>query len=227
MKIAIIPARGGSKRIPKKNIREFNSKPIIAWSIQAAQESGCFDRVIVSTDSKEIANTAKLFGAEVPFLRDKNLSDDHTPTLPVISDAISRLEDEIEFVCCIYPTAPFVKPDDISKGLKIIMEQKVDFVFTATKYNYPIQRALRLDQDGTVSMLQPDQENVRSQDLEDTFHDAGQFYWGRSDAWLEGRPILNNSCILEVLESHSQDIDTEDDWRKAEIKFRLLQLEEC
>ncbi len=227
MKIAIIPARGGSKRIPKKNIREFNSKPIIAWSIQAAQESGCFDRVIVSTDSKEIANTAKLFGAEVPFLRDKNLSDDHTPTLPVISDAISRLEDEIEFVCCIYPTAPFVKPDDISKGLKIIMEQKVDFVFTATKYNYPIQRALRLDQDGTVSMLQPDQENVRSQDLEDTFHDAGQFYWGRSDAWLEGRPILNNSCILEVLESHSQDIDTEDDWRKAEIKFRLLQQEEC
>jgi len=227
MKIAIIPARGGSKRIPKKNIREFNSKPIIGWSIQAALESGCFDRVIVSTDSKEIANTAKLFGAEVPFLRDKNLSDDHTPTLPVISDAISRLEDEIEFVCCIYPTAPFVKPDDISKGLKIIMEQKVDFVFTATKYNYPIQRALRLDQDGRVSMLQPDQENVRSQDLEDTFHDAGQFYWGRSDAWLEGRPILNNSCILEVLESHSQDIDTEDDWRKAEIKFRLLQLEEC
>ncbi len=227
MKIAIIPARGGSKRIPKKNIREFNSKPIIGWSIQAALESGCFDRVIVSTDSKEIASTAKLFGAEVPFLRDKNLSDDHTPTLPVISDAISRLEDEIEFVCCIYPTAPFVKPDDISKGLKIIMEQKVDFVFTATKYNYPIQRALRLDQDGRVSMLQPDQENVRSQDLEDTFHDAGQFYWGRSDAWLEGRPILNNSCILEVLESHSQDIDTEDDWRKAEIKFRLLQLEEC
>jgi pseudaminic acid cytidylyltransferase len=227
MNIAIIPARGGSKRILKKNIREFNNKPIIAWSIQAALESGCFDRVIVSTDSKEIASTAKLFGAEVPFLRDKNLSDDHTPTLPVISDAISQLEDEIEFACCIYPTAPFVKPDDISKGLKIIMEQKVDFVFTATKYNYPIQRALRLDQDGTVSMLQPDQENVRSQDLEDTFHDAGQFYWGVSDAWLEGRPILNNSCILEVLESHSQDIDTEDDWRKAEIKFRLLQLEEC
>lgn len=227
MKVAIIPARGGSKRIPKKNIREFNNKPIIAWSIQAALESACFDRVIVSTDSKEIASTAKLFGAEVPFLRDKNLSDDHTSTLPVISDAISRLEDEIEFACCIYPTAPFVKPDDISKGLKIITEQKVDFVFTATKYNYPIQRALRLDQDGTVSMLQPDQENVRSQDLEDTFHDAGQFYWGRSDAWLEGRPILNNSRILEVLELHSQDIDTEDDWRKAEIKFRLLQLEEC
>jgi len=226
MKVAIIPARGGSKRIPKKNIREFNNKPIIAWSIQAALESGCFDRVIVSTDSKEIASTAKLFGAEVPFLRDKNLSDDHTSTLPVISDAISRLEDEIEFACCIYPTAPFVKPDDISKALKIITEQKVDFVFTATKYNYPIQRALRLDQDGTVSMLQPDQENVRSQDLEDTFHDAGQFYWGRSDAWLEGRPILNNSRILEVLELHSQDIDTEDDWRKAEIKFRLLQLEE-
>lgn len=227
MKVAIIPARGGSKRIPKKNIREFNNKPIIAWSIQAALESGCFDRVIVSTDSKEIASTAKLFGAEVPFLRDKNLSDDYTSTLPVISDAISRLEDEIEFACCIYPTAPFVKPDDISKALKIITEQKVDFVFTATKYNYPIQRALRLDQDGTVSMLQPDQENVRSQDLEDTFHDAGQFYWGRSDAWLEGRPILNNSRILEVLELHSQDIDTEDDWRKAEIKFRLLQLEEC
>lgn len=227
MNVAIIPARGGSKRIPKKNIREFNSKPIIAWSIQAALESGCFDRVIVSTDSKEIASTAKLFGAEVPFLRDKNLSDDHTPTLPVISDAISRLEDGIEFACCIYPTAPFVKPDDISKGLKIIMEQKVDFVFTATKYNYPIQRALRLNQDGTVSMMQPDQENVRSQDLEDTFHDAGQFYWGRSDAWLEGRPILNNSCILKVLESHSQDIDTEEDWRKAEIKFTLLQQEEC
>ena len=227
MKVAIIPARGGSKRIPKKNIREFNNKPIIAWSIQAALESGCFDRVIVSTDSKEIASTAKLFGAEVPFLRDKNLSDDYTSTLPVISDAISRLEDEIEFACCIYPTAPFVKPDDISKALKIITEQKVDFVFTATKYNYPIQRALRLDQDGTVSMLQPDQENVRSQDLEDTFHDAGQFYWGRSDAGLEGRPILNNSRILEVLELHSQDIDTEDDWRKAEIKFRLLQLEEC
>lgn len=227
MNVAIIPARGGSKRIPKKNIREFNSKPIIAWSIQAALESDCFDRVIVSTDSKEIASTAKLFGAEVPFLRDKNLSDDHTPTLPVISDAISRLEGEIEFACCIYPTAPFVKPDDISKGLKIIMEQKVDFVFTATKYNYPIQRALRLNQDGTVSMMQPDQENVRSQDLEDTFHDAGQFYWGRSDAWLEGRPILNNSCILKVLESHSQDIDTEEDWRKAEIKFTLLQQEEC
>lgn len=226
MKVAIIPARGGSKRIPKKNIREFNKKPIIGWSIQAAFEADCFDRVIVSTDSEEIANTAKLFGAEVPFLRGKSLSDDHTPTSPVISDAISRLEDEIEFACCIYPTAPFIKSADINKALQIIIKNKVDFVFTATKYSYPIQRALRLDKDGIVKMLNSDQENVRSQDLEDSFHDAGQFYWGKSDAWLEGRPILNNSCILEVLEEHSQDIDTEDDWRKAEIKFRLLQKEE-
>ena len=224
MKVAIIPARGGSKRIPKKNIREFNNKPIIGWSIQAALAAGCFDRVIVSTDSMEIADTAKLYGAEIPFIRDKSLSDDYTSTSPVISDAITRLKEEIEFVCCIYPTAPFIKPADINKGLQIIIDNKVDFVFTATKYSHPIQRALQLDKHGRVKMLNSDQENVRSQDLEDSFHDAGQFYWGKSDAWLEGKPILNNACILEVLEENSQDIDTMDDWRKAEIKFRLLQL---
>ncbi|MDA9936218.1 pseudaminic acid cytidylyltransferase [Gammaproteobacteria bacterium] len=225
MIIAVIPARGGSKRIPNKNIREFHDKPIIGWSIEAAIEAGCFDRVIVSTDSEQISEIAKKFGAEVPFIRNQDLADDYTPTLSVISDSIQKLDCDVDYACCIYPTAPFVTPKDLNKGLKIIESKKVNYVFAATRYNYPIQRALKIQKNGLVSMLDPELENHRSQDLELMYHDAGQFYWGKSDAWLNQRPIFQNSCILEVPEERSQDIDNEDDWNNAEIKFKFLKKE--
>jgi len=224
MRVAIIPARSGSKRIPNKNIRIFAGKPIIGWSIEAALEAECFDKVIVSTDSEKIAEIARDFGAEVPFLRQADLSGDHVSTAPVISDVLRNIKMDVDYACCIYATAPLLEPKKILEGLQLIEAQNVDFVFSATRYSYPIQRALKKNSNQMVTMLNPDLENVRSQDLEVMFHDAGQFYWGKSNAWLEGKPILHNSCILEILEEHAHDIDTEKDWRQAEIKFELLQL---
>lgn len=223
MRVAIIPARSGSKRIPNKNIRTFAGKPIIGWSIEAALEAECFDKIIVSTDSEKIAEIARDFGAEVPFLRHADLSGDHVSTAPVISDVLRNIRIDVDYACCIYATAPLLEPKKIFEGLQLIEAQNVDFVFSATRYSYPIQRALKKNSNQMVTMLNPDLENVRSQDLEVMFHDAGQFYWGKSNAWLEGKPILHNSCILEILEEHAHDIDTEEDWRQAEIKFELLQ----
>ncbi|NGX17175.1 pseudaminic acid cytidylyltransferase [Wenzhouxiangella sp. XN24] len=228
MKLAVIPARGGSKRIPRKNIRAFCGKPIIAWSIEAALRSGCFDRVIVSTDDAGIAEVARAHGAEVPFIRPVALSDDHTPTVPVIAHAIRWCEAEadaraIEAACCIYATAPFCRAEDLRAGEEILMQESVDYAFPVVSYGFPIQRALRITTDGHVAMFQPEHAATRSQDLEPAYHDAGQWYWGKRAAWLSERPIFSPASRPLVLPAERvQDIDTPEDWARAELMFQVL-----
>lgn len=229
MKLAIIPARGGSKRIPRKNIKLFCAKPMIAWSIEAALQSGCFDQVIVSTDDEEIADVARCHGATVPFMRPTELSDDYTGTIPVIRHAIEWVNAQgqsVEQACCLYATAPFVSPDDIRRGLNILLDTCSDYAFSVTSYAFPIQRAIRLNAEGRVEMFNPEHFNTRSQDLEEAFHDAGQFYWGKADAWLQGRMIFSPASGPVALPRHRvQDIDTPEDWVRAEWLFKAMQAE--
>lgn len=225
MKLCLIPARGGSKRIPRKNIREFCGKPMIAWSIQAAQASGCFDQIIVSTDDKEIADVAQQWGADVPFMRPAHLADDFAGTTPVVTHAVQWQQShglELTAVCCLYATAPFAEPSEIRQGLEWLEQAPADrFVFTATGYASPIQRALRLDPvSGETFMWQPDQFNKRSQDLEPAYHDAGQFYWGRPQAWLQSGNLFEGSKPLLLPRWRVQDIDTQDDWIRAELLYK-------
>lgn len=226
MNLAVIPARGGSKRIPRKNIRQFGGKPMVVWSIDAARESGCFDRVIVSTDDAEIAKIAQDHGAEVPFMRPPELSDDHTGTVPVIAHAVKWAHsqgDTVDLVCCIYATAPFVRPEDLQRGLAILESTQCNYAFSVTSYAFPIQRALHISSDGRVSMMQPEHLNTRSQDLEEAFHDAGQFYWGRASAWLHHQPIFSTASAPVLLPRHRvQDIDTLEDWERAEWLFKAM-----
>jgi len=226
MKLAVIPARGGSKRIPRKNIREFCGKPIIAWSIEAALESGCFDRVVVSTDDHEIAEVASACGADVPFMRPAELSDDHTPTVPVIAHAVrwhEENEGEVAAACCIYATAPFCRPGDLREGLRLLAEGDADYVFSVAGYGFPIQRAVRITAEGRIEMFQPEHATTRSQDLDPAYHDAGQWYWGTREAWLEGRPIFSPASRPVVIPAaRVQDIDTPEDWERAELMFRAL-----
>lgn len=228
MKIAIIPARGGSKRIPRKNIKAFHGKPMIAYSIEAALASGCFDKVIVSTDDAEIAQVAQAHGAEVPFLRPTDISDDYATTMDVMAHAIHWCQKEgwdIEAVCCLYATAPFVRPEDLQQGYALLQETGVQFVFSATSFPFPIQRAIKLGQDGGVSMFAPENEQVRSQDLEEAYHDAGQFYWGQTDAFVEKRSVFSShSRIVLLPRKRVQDIDTLEDWEFAESLFTALKL---
>lgn len=230
MKLAIIPARGGSKRIPRKNIKPFCGKPMIAWSIEAALQSGCFDRIIVSTDDAEIAAVARQHGAEVPFMRPAELSDDHTGTIPVIRHAIEWCNQQgqrVELACCLYATAPFVRAEDLLRGLATLQDNDCEYAFSVTSYAFPIQRAVRINADGRVEMFNPEHFNTRSQDLEEAFHDAGQFYWGRSDAWLEGKQIFTPDSLAVMLPRHRvQDIDTPEDWERAEWLFRAMQARE-
>lgn len=223
--ICILPARGGSKRIPRKNIREFCGQPMIAWPLRAAIESGCFARIIVSTDDDEIAQVAQSCGAEVPFRRPPALADDHTPTVPVIADAIAQLGLGPDVpVCCLYPTAPFVTPADLRAGLVRLEDSAAPFVLAVTSYAYPIQRALRRDATGRVEMFDPAQMLTRSQDLEEAWHDAGQFYWGRAQSWTSGGGILEAGAHgLALPRYRVQDIDTEEDWQRAELTLRALQ----
>jgi N-acylneuraminate cytidylyltransferase len=227
MKIAIIPARGGSKRIPCKNIKPFCGKPMIAWPIIAARQSGCFERIIVSTDDSGIAEVARVCGAEVPFIRPVELSDDYTGTIPVIAHAIRwhLQHGKIpEAVCCIYATAPFVTKEDLLQGYQILENAACDYAFTITSYASPIQRAIRITSAGRVEMFYPEHFNTRSQDLEKAYHDAGQFYWGRVDAWLSGKPIFSQNSAPVILQRHRvQDIDTPEDWERAERIFITLQ----
>ena len=229
MKLAIIPARGGSKRIPRKNIKLFCEKPMIAWSIEAALQSGCFDQVIVSTDDEEIADVARRYGATVPFVRPAELSDDHTGTIPVIRHAIEWVnaqEQSVEQACCLYATAPFVSPEDIRRGFDTLLDTGSDYAFSVTSYAFPIQRAIRLNAEGRVEMFNPEHFNTRSQDLEEAFHDAGQFYWGKADAWLQGRMIFSPASVPVALPRHRvQDIDTPEDWVRAEWLFKAMQAE--
>ncbi len=228
MKLAVIPARGGSKRIPRKNVRPFGGKPMIAWSIEAALGSGCFDRVIVSTDDEEIATVARQCGAQVPFMRPPELSDDHTGTIPVIAHAIRAEREQgndATAVCCIYATAPFVRAADIVQGLNLLETSGSDYAFTVTSYAFPIQRAVRITAASRVEMFWPAEFNTRSQDLEPAFHDAAQFYWGRPSAWLSGKPIFSSNSTPFLLPRHLvQDIDTQEDWERAELMLAAMSL---
>lgn len=227
MRLAVIPARGGSKRIPRKNIRPFCGKPMIVWSIEAALRSACFDQVIVSTDDAEIAEAARIHGASVPFMRPAELSDEHTGTIPVIGHAIEWFQKQGDTpgqVCCIYATAPFVRAEDIQQGLRVLEQTGGDYAFSVTSYASPIQRAIRITPHGRVEMFQPEHFNTRSQDLEEAFHDAGQFYWGSATAWLTGKPIFSPDAAPIILPRHRvQDIDTHADWARAEWMFKVLQ----
>lgn len=227
MKVAIIPARGGSKRVPRKNVKPFCGKAMIAWSIQAAQLSGCFDHIIVSTDDDEIAEVARVHGAQVPFMRPPELSDDHTGTIPVIAHAIDWMTTNIapvENACCLYATAPFVRAEDLKHGFEALKRTGADYAFSVTSYAFPIQRAIRITSEQRVEMFNPEYFNTRSQDLEDAFHDAGQFYWGRAEAWLAGKPIFSHAATPIILPRHRvQDIDTPEDWERAELMFAALQ----
>ncbi len=229
MKLAVIPARGGSKRIPRKNIKPFCGKPMIAWSIEAAIESGCFDRIIVSTDDKEVADVARKHGAEVPFMRPAELSDDYTGTIPVICHAIEWQKQHGSSptaVCCIYATAPFLRVEELLRGLEYLEKTGADYAFSVTKYEFPIQRAIRIASSRRVEMLYPENFNTRSQDIEETYHDAAQFYWGLSQAWLAGRTIFSEVAVPVVLPNHRvQDIDTPEDWECAERMFKSIALE--
>lgn len=229
MIVAVIPARGGSKRIPRKNIKDFCGKPMIAWSIEAAITSRCFDRVIVSTDDDEIAAVASDWGAETPFIRPAALSDDYTGTIPVIAHAIEWLgerDQAPQVVCCLYATAPFVQPDDLQVGWQALQSAGVEYAFSVTSYAFPIQRALRLTAEGRLAMFQPEHFTTRSQDLEEAWHDAGQFYWGRAEAWRAGTPIFSERAVPVKLPRHRvQDIDTPDDWHRAEWLFKAWQAE--
>jgi pseudaminic acid cytidylyltransferase len=226
MKIAVIPARGGSKRIPRKNIKSFCGKPMIAWSIEAALQSGCFDHVVVSTDDGEIADVARQCGAQVPFMRPPILSDDHTGTIPVIRHAIEWFNERghvSDQVCCIYATAPFVSAADIQRGLNILTTAGSEYAFAVTKYPFPIQRAIRVSDRGRVAMYNPAHFNTRSQDLDEAFHDAGQFYWGRATAWLTGKVIFGpHAAVVQLPRYRVQDIDTAEDWQMAEYLFHAF-----
>lgn len=220
--MAVIPARGGSKRIPRKNIRDFDGKPIIAYSIDCAKQSGLFDRIIVSTDDEEITDVARDFGAEVPFLRPPDLADDFTGTTEVIAHAVDWIKREwsadISAVCCIYPTAPFISADDLAKGLFSLESGDWQYVFSATDFGSSIFRSFGKDTNGGLEMFFPDRFDARSQDLPDALHDCGQFYWGRPDAWLGNLRIFDkHSSIVTIPRWRVQDIDSEEDWIRAEL----------
>ena len=224
--ICVIPARGGSKRITKKNIRPFNRKPIIYWSIKAAKESNLFDDVIVSTDDEEIAEIASSFGATVPFLRPSSLSDDFTGILPVINHAVSWYKENIEnvsAVCCIFATAPFIDYRKIVEGYEIFNKKKCSYVLSVTNYGFPVQRAFSLGSKGEINLLFDDHIDKRSQDLEEVYHDAGQFYWCNIDAVTQFESMFSKNSYPIVLPRYLvNDIDTEDDWRIAEQKYAYI-----
>lgn len=224
MNIAIIPARGGSKRIPGKNIKEFAGKPLIAYSIEAAKASGLFDKIIISTDSEDVAEVAKSWGAEVPFMRPDELSNDVVGTHPVTNHAIKFCIEHFykpEFCCCIYATAPFLQAEYLQQGLDSLNQHRdKSFAFSITSFPFPVQRALKIDQ-GVIAPLYPEYIGKRSQDLEEAYHDAGQFYWGRTDDYLSNKKIFSQHSLPVVLPRHLvQDIDTPEDWQRAELMYK-------
>jgi N-acylneuraminate cytidylyltransferase len=226
LNIAVIPARSGSKRIPKKNIKIFCGKPMIAWSIEEAINSKCFDKVIVSTDCKKIKEVAEQYGAEVPFLRPDILSDDFVPTIPVIQHAIKKLNDlkvDVDNVCCVYATAPFISSSSIAAGLKKLNKNNYDYVFSAATFPSSIHRALSLDSKDIVRMYDLKNISSRSQDISEAWQDVGQFYWGKKEAWLAGKEIFNSySSILPIDRKFAHDIDTIEDWNLAELFHKVI-----
>jgi len=221
--VAIIPARGGSKRIPRKNLKPFDGVPMIARSIRTALDSGLFDQVVVSTDDEEIAELAQAHGAQVPFLRPAELADDFTGTAAVIVHALQQLP-HFDYACCVYATAPLLQARFLRQGFELL-EQHPDksFAFSVTDFGFPVQRALTLDGQGALTALYPEFRNTRSQDLPAAFQDAGQFYWGRSEAWLRGEILYSPASLPVILPRHLvQDIDTAEDWKRAEYLYAAL-----
>ncbi len=225
MKIAIIPARGGSKRIPRKNIRAFAGKPMIAHAIDAAHRCGLFDRVVVSTDDEEITAVAKTHRAEVPFTRPAELADDHTPTVPVIAHAVEacrRLGWGVSHACCIYPGVPFIEAEDLREALALLESTGADYCFPVTEFASAVQRALRRLHDGRMEPIDRRYELTRTQDLEPAYHDAGQFYWGKAEAWLTNKLIHSSGVGLPIPGWRVVDIDTPADWDRAELLYRAI-----
>lgn len=229
MNVCIIPARGGSKRIHQKNIKIFNGKPIIAYSIEAALNCNCFDKVIVSTDNREIADVSKEYGAEVPFTRPAELSDDQAGTLPVIKHAIEWFESHydisLEYVCCIYATAPFVKIDTIAEAFIELQKSSMDYCISVASFPFPIQRAVKITKTRRLKMFSPEYFITRSQDLEKAYYDAGQFYWGKGEAFKRQVPFFSECSMAHVIPGYLvQDIDEPEDWMKAEFMYQSLKL---
>ncbi|MDU9048380.1 MAG: pseudaminic acid cytidylyltransferase [Candidatus Electrothrix sp. Rat3] len=227
MNLAVIPARGGSKRIPRKNIKAFAGKPIIAYSIEAALRSELFQDVVVSTDDSEIADIAKQFGASVPFMRPPELADDYAGTLEVIAHAITEISrlwrTQPDYTCCIYATAPLIQVQDIVQGYNLLKTKNKYYAFPVTSFSFPVQRAIKFTDDGAIEPFYPEYQNTRSQDLEPAYHDAGQFYWGKSDAFLSMHSMDNDHAIpIPIPRYRVQDIDTEEDWKQAEILYTCL-----
>jgi pseudaminic acid cytidylyltransferase len=227
--VAIIPARGGSKRIPHKNIKPFCGKPMIAYSIEAAKNAGIFDRIIVSTDSKKIASIAKDLGAETPFMRPMELSDDFAGTDAVILHALKWLMKEgkkIDYICCIYATAPFVKAEYIVKGYNLLCDKKAASCFSVTTYPFPIFRSLKINNQDRLEMLWPEYKGTRSQDLIEAYHDAGQFYWSDTKKYLKEKQFYSKDAVPVILPRYLvQDIDTPEDWETAEKMYAVLQMD--
>ena len=224
--VAIITARGGSKRIPRKNIKPFLGKPIIHYSIQAALDAGCFDEVMVSTDDAEIAEIAKQAGASIPFMRSPENSNDYAGTIEVLKEVINSYQEKgqtFDALCCLYPTAPFVTADRLREAVQLLGEKDADCVLPVVQYSYPIQRSLHINEQGLAQMNWPENYSVRSQDLVPVYHDSGQFYCLRTKTLFEQMKLFADKTVPIILpESEVQDIDTEEDWKMAELKFRML-----
>lgn len=225
--LAIIPARGGSKRIPRKNIKDFLGKPIIAYSIEAAFRCDLFDEVMVSTDDDEIAMVSLKYGAKVPFFRSKKNADDYASTTDVLIEVIKsykKIGEEIDLVCCIYPTAPLIRKDNIIKGYNLLVSGNYESVFSIAKFSYPIFRALEV-KDNKVKMIWEKNMDMRSQDLPTAFHDSGQFYWIKVNEFMKNKKLFTeNSGAIELNEIEIQDIDNETDWKLAEMKYKLISI---
>ena len=226
MNVAIIPARGGSKRIPRKNIRNFAGRPMLAYAIDAARQSGCFEHIVVSTDNTEIAAIANEWGAETPFMRPADLADDYTPTVPVIAHAVDACAAQgwsIDYACCIYPGVPLIEATDISRALEQLqLTPGALFSFPVAGFPSAIQRALKRNEDGRVQPFNPEYLNTRTQDLELAYFDAGQFYWGARNAWCSGQSIHANGTSITLPECRVVDIDTPEDWERAERLFHAF-----
>lgn len=226
MRLCVIPARGGSKRIPHKNIKPFNGKPIIAYSIEAAIKSKCFDKILVSTDDELIKNVSQNFGAEVPFLRPSYLSNDFAGTLPVVKHAIEWCEQNISSVtdvCCLYATAPFVTSKLIQESKEKFLVESAEYCFTVTSFSFPIQRSVKLTDKNRLEMFFPENFMKRSQDLDEAYHDAGQLYWGKPEAFKQEKPLFSQDATPYILPRHLvQDIDTLEDWHRAELMYQTL-----
>ncbi|MFJ7793551.1 pseudaminic acid cytidylyltransferase [Pseudomonas sp. NPDC096950] len=223
--VAIIPARGGSKRIPRKNLKPFDGVPMIARSIKTALDSGLFAQVVVSTDDEEIAELARHCGAQVPFMRPAALADDFTGTAAVIVHALQALQGQaFDFACCIYATAPLLQPRFLQQGLSLLQQHPdKSFAFSVCDFGFPVQRALTLDEEGALTALYPEFRQTRSQDLPPAYQDAGQFYWGRTGAWLRGEVLYSTQSLPVILPRYLvQDIDTLEDWKRAEYLYAAL-----